>query len=167
MSSEKSRNDLLAARDRRQETLDRHLAAGWPSLLFLSLNIPGADKCRPGSGELFCWALERLADAFPEQTLLERACDPLGPLAILGVRRTAVEAKLGCVTLETSHPAARLLDLDVYDNHGRQIGRAALALPPRPCLVCRMTAVECMRTGRHGYRELGDTTDELLAPFRN
>lgn len=167
MSSEKLRNNILLARDRRQELLARHLAAGYPATVFLSLNIPGATKNRPGVAGLFSWALEEAAEAFPGLATLETSEDLLGPFAVQGIRQPAGDVKLRCMALETSHPAARLVDLDVFDNQGRQIDRAALSLPPRPCLACSLTAVECIRLGRHTCRELTDKTDELLAPYRD
>jgi holo-ACP synthase len=167
MSSEKLKSDIILTRDRRQGLLESQLASGHPTLLFLSLNIPGAVKNPPGAEQLFSWALGRLAAAFPGLTTMATGCDLLGPYALLGSHCAAVEVKRDCVALETSQAAARLVDADVFDDLGRQIDRAALSLPPRPCLVCELAAVECMRAGRHSYTELGKKIDELLAPFRN
>jgi holo-ACP synthase len=167
MSSEKLRNDIIRTRDRRQALLGRHLAVGYPATLFLSLNIPGAIKNPPGAAKLFSWALGRLAEALPGLAVLETSIDLLGPYAVLGINQSVDDVKRRCMALETSQPAARLVDLDVYDSHGRQIDRAALSLPPRPCLICDRTAVECIRLGRHFDSNLMEKTDELLAPFRD
>lgn len=167
MSSEKLKNDILLARDHRQEILGHQLASGFAALLFLSLNIPGPAKHPPGAGQLFDWALDRLAHACPGLSTLETGCDLLGPYAVAGSHCPAVELKRSCVALERSRPAARLVDADVFDAQGRQIDRAALSLPPRTCLVCELPAVECIRVGRHSYTELWERTDELLAPFRD
>jgi holo-ACP synthase len=167
MLSDKLKSEILRTRDHRQEQLDRHLAVGYPATLVLSLNIPGAIKNPPGSGMLFAWALDKLAEEQSGLAILETSHDLMGSYAIMGIQQAAVEVKHRCMTLETSQPAARLVDLDVYDSQGRQIDRATLSLPPRPCLVCDRSAVECIRLGRHTASDLTEKIDELLAPYRD
>ncbi len=164
MSSAESGSSILAAREARQELLDRHRGT-FPAFIFLSLNIPGEEKSPPGSTEIFAWALARLKAALPHLALLEKGNDRLGPFALLAVGQEATTLKRLCISLEESHPAARLIDLDVYDRSGIQIGRGSLGLPPRPCLVCHQPAVDCMRLGRHGYREVAARVEGLLAEF--
>lgn len=160
-----NRNNILAARDRRQELLDRHLSTGWPATIFLSLNIPGKNKNLPGVEILFGWALERLKATFPGLVTLSEEADLLGPFALMALPQEALSTKQQCVTMETSCPAARLIDLDVYDHHGVQISRQAIAFPPRPCLICDQPAVECMRLGRHSFEELVECAGELVMKF--
>jgi holo-ACP synthase len=167
MPSEKSGNSILAARDRRGEMLETHLAQVRQALLFLSLNIPGAEKKPLGSGRLISWAKTLICGAFPEAEELIAGDDALGPFAIYHVNQEAVSVKQRCIHLENGYPAARLIDLDVFDRDGRQIGRSALGITPRSCLVCPLPAVNCMRLGRHPAREVISKTDELLAPFRD
>jgi len=167
MSSDKLKSEILWTRDHRQELLDRHLAVGYPATLFLSLNVPGAIKNPPGARMLFTWALDKLTEEYFGLAILESSQDLLGSYAVVGVQRTAVEVKQRCIELETSQPAARLVDLDVYDSQGRQIDRAFLSLPPRPCLVCSRSAVECIRHGRHTASDLTEKINELLAPYRD
>ena len=147
--------------------LDRHVATGNPATLFVTLNIPGVVKDPPGAGKLFAWSLDKLAALHPGQEILEHGRDLLGCYAIIGIQEPAVDVKHGCITLETSLPAARLLDLDVYDDQGRQIDRARLSLPARTCLICNQPAVDCIRLQRHSVMELSDTIHELLAPYRD
>jgi holo-ACP synthase CitX len=137
----------------------------FPAFIFLSLNIPGECKTPTGTEEFFAWALERLDTSLPHLHLLERGSDRLGPFALLAAGQNAAQVKLLCISLEESSPAARLIDLDVYDRSGAQIGRGSLGLPPRPCLACHHPAVECMRLGRHGYPELAAHVEGLLAEF--
>jgi holo-ACP synthase len=157
-----SRRSLLAARDARQAQLDRHLGGG-RTLLALSLAVPGPGKTPPGAGALFGWAVAEVARVFPGATCLLETDDALGPLALWAVPATAAESKARCVAIETSRPAARLLDLDVYSPEGASVDRAALRLPPRPCLCCPEPARECIRAGRHGLDEVVARALALLA----
>lgn len=167
MPSEKSGSNILAARDRRSEILEKHLVQGRPALLFLSLNIPGEDKKPHGSERLFSWSKGLMSVEFPEAEKLFTGDDALGPFAIFSVNREAAAIKPLCIRLENGYPAARLIDLDVFDVNGRQIGRLALGMPPRACLICRQPAVDCIRLRRHPAMEVLAKTYELLAPFRD
>lgn len=167
MPSEKSGSSILSARDRRGELLETHLAQGHEALSFLSLNIPGVEKKPRGSGRLFTWSLSLLSGEFPEAGKLVTGDDALGPFALFSLNREAVAVKRLCIQLENGYPAARLIDLDVFDAAGLQVGRLALGISPRPCLICPLPAVDCIRLGRHPAMEVFAKIDELLAPFRD
>jgi holo-ACP synthase CitX len=156
----------LEARDRRQDRLAHTLSQGHPATIFLSLNIPGGEKAPPGSKALYHWMLGELTAAIAGVLVLETACDRLGPYALLAADGDALAVKRQCMALETRHPAARLVDLDVYAADGVPIGRAVLALPARACLVCTETAVDCMRAKRHAPGAVIAKAHELLAHFR-
>lgn len=153
----------LAARDARQALLDAHRPPPGAALVALSLNVPGPDREPPGALELFTWALARVAAAFPEVRPLHSGGDALGPFTLLEVAGEAVDVKRACLAIEGATPAARLLDLDVHGAGGVPVGRAALGLPPRPCLACPAPAVECIRLRRHALPELLDRVRGLLA----
>ena len=164
--SDKSVSSFLDARDARQDALAQTLSAGHSATLFLSLNIPGAEKSPPGSEAIFLWALGELCTRFPGLAVTVHTRDALGPYAIIGLDSKPVAVKMCCIELEASHPAARLIDLDVYSASGMQISRSALDLPRRACLLCDQPAVECMRGKRHSFNEVIAKAHELLAPFR-
>jgi len=165
MSSAKLKSELLAARDRRHAALLQALAQGWRATLFLSLAVPGADKTPAGALHLFSWARQEAEAACGGLTGLREGRDRLGPFAILGSIMEPPELKNICIGLEAVAPFARLIDADVYDPRGAAVDRAALGLPPRPCLVCTAPARECIRLGRHDGAELSRRVHELLAPF--
>jgi len=156
---------FLAARDARQALLDRHAAGGQAALVAVSLVVPGPEKDPPGATALFTWALGRLTGALVSHRLrpLHRGVDALGPFALLGVDLPPAGAKAACLALEASHPAGRLLDLDVLRPDGTVVGRADLGLPSRSCLVCDAPARECIRLGRHPAEEVADRVRALLA----
>jgi holo-ACP synthase len=165
MSSAKFASKLLAARDARQEALAQAWRPGQPATLFLSLNLPGAEKSPPGAAALFSWMRGELGRTFPGLAWLASARDALGPYALAGLASAPLAAKRICIGLEEKHPSARLIDLDVYAGSGKQIDRASLALPARRCLVCTRPAVDCIRAKRHPFDEVIGKAHELLAHF--
>jgi triphosphoribosyl-dephospho-CoA synthase len=166
MSSDKSARSFLAARDARQAALERALRQGWATTVCLSLNIPGAEKMPPGASALLRWALAAVQQEYPQRVILENGVDALGGYAILGLESTPLAVKSWCIGVETRIPAARLIDLDVYTPDGSQLGRQALALPARPCLLCQEDAVECMRLKRHQPSAVIRQAAAHLAPWR-
>jgi holo-ACP synthase CitX len=158
--------EILGARDGRQEALFRALEAGHPATVFISLNIPGREKTPPGAEAFFSWMSGRVARQFPSAVKLAASRDALGPYLILGLAGDPVSLKRECVELETAHPSARLIDLDVYTPAGEQVGRSLLGLPARRCLICDGRAVDCMRAQRHDLAEVVARAHELLLPFR-
>jgi holo-ACP synthase CitX len=154
---------LLAARDARQALLDRHRPPPGQSLLAVSLNVPGPDKEPPGALPLLAWALARACLALPGVRPLHSRGDAAGPFALLAVGAGPEVAKRACLAIEVALPAARLVDLDVYGPDGRQLDRAALGLPPRPCLLCAEAARDCIRAGRHAPGAVLERARALLA----
>jgi len=165
-SSVKLSISLLAARDNRQERLARLLAQGFQASVFLSLNIPGADKAPPGAGALFDWALGKVLEVAGGARWLERGEDLLGPFAVLAVDRDPLALKQACIHIEASQPWARLVDIDVYSAPGEQIGRSRLGFAARACLLCDQPAVDCMRRKSHSFDDVIARAHELLARFR-
>jgi triphosphoribosyl-dephospho-CoA synthase len=161
------RGDFLEARDGRQRELDLCLGQAGPeaaSILFLSTNVPGPDKQRPGISRLLREALAQAREALGLR-FLGTGRDLLGPFHIGYSRVPPMAAKRAAMAMEAALPAGRLLDLDVYRPDGSQVGRAGLALPPRPCLVCPEPARECILLRRHSRRELLARVDALLEPW--
>ena len=164
-SSDKSVRNILDARDSRQDALSRVLSEGRPASVFLSLNIPGAEQCPPGACAFFDAMLNAVSACFPTLVTHLRGHDALGPFAIASLELDPFEVKRQCISLETNHPSARLLDLDVYSADGIQIDRGRVGSPRRSCLVCNLPAVECMRLKRHSADEIIGKAHELLANF--
>ncbi len=131
----------------------------------MSLNIPGREKTPAGSPAFFLSIFNRLVQDFPGSSVLEKSLDALGPYAIIALKIDPREAKRRCIALETGHPAARLIDLDVYSAAGAQIDRASLGIAARSCLVCQSPAVDCIRLKRHSLEEVIAKTHELLSSF--
>ena len=130
------------------------------------MNIPGPEKTLPGVAALYRWMLEQLPAHLANPTIERHASDLLGPYLILGFDADPVAVKEICIRLETAHPSARLIDLDIYTPDGTQVDRGKLGHARRSCLVCDGFAVDCIRSGRHTLDETLCKVHELLAPFR-
>jgi holo-ACP synthase CitX len=155
---------VLAARDARQAILDR--AAGAGVLVVVSTNVPGARKDRPGASELVARMGARVAEAFAGAAIERMSADALGPWLVARVAGDAREVKRIAVAIEEGDAAGRIADLDVVDRDGRLVGRAAIGLGPRRCLLCDEPAVDCMRIGRHAPAALIERVDALLTDRR-
>jgi holo-ACP synthase len=157
-----SRRSLLAARDARQDAIERWVRPG-ETVVAVSLAIPGEDKTPAGADALFAWAVGELARALPGARCVHAAADALGPFGLWSTAGEPATVKARCVAVEAGAPSARLVDLDVYSPQGAPMDRASLQLPPRECLCCAAPARECIRVGRHGAAELADRVRALLA----
>lgn len=137
------------------------------TLVQLSLNLPANAKLPPGANGLFSWGLKQVLELLAQIESCSHGQDLLGPWALLGTSIDADTLKRQAVVLENSHPAAVLLDVDIYDRNGRKFTREFLGLPQRRCLICHESARDCQRMKRHAQTELNSRTNKLLASFRN
>ena len=166
MPYEKLRTELLATREHREQRrlqISKYLNQ---TLIQLSLNIPGPDKLPPGAEKLFGWGLRQVLELLPLVESYSHGADQLGPWALLGTGQNSRQMKRQTVALENATAAGRLLDIDVYQPDGQQLGRKELGLKARPCLICGAPAVDCIRLQRHPPAELKERIDELLKSFR-
>ncbi len=154
------RRRLLDARDERQAAIDQQLAAGH-SVIFVGTNIPGAEKSPCGVDGLMGAARLALARRLPVQPV-GQGRDALGPWALYITSLDPHRAKREAIALEDTLPGGRLLDLDVYTGDGRRVGRVALGVPPRLCLVCNRPAADCIRLRRHLAANLEAAVARLL-----
>jgi phosphoribosyl-dephospho-CoA transferase len=109
-------SDFLAARDGRQQEIDRILGQAKPddaaSFLVISANVPGCDKHRPGISRLLRGALDSLQQAIGLKVLFTRS-DLLGPFHVAFSNLPPIDAKRAALLIEAESPSARLLDVDV------------------------------------------------------
>ncbi|NLI95883.1 MAG: hypothetical protein GX436_04080 [Synergistaceae bacterium] len=162
----KSLWEVLEGREGRSRTQARLLKAGL-TVVQVSLNIPGFPKRL--RNDLFCvewtaWLVRQRCLSLgwgigAEIGLLNGA----GYALLIGVLPgpDPIRLKQECLALEEALSWGRALDLDVRVQSGN-IGREALGLPPRTCLLCGEEAKACNREGRHDRRALREIVEELI-----
>ncbi len=147
-------DQLLESRDRRAAH-QKDLLGRYPgkSLLCMTVQLPGAEKRNALSLRIAAAGVAAIREAFgPSYEELQDL--ETGYEAFFLVPMPPQEAKRRCCTLEEIHPLGRLMDIDVLGPDGIPIERAALGLPPRPCLLCGRPARVCMRAKNHSQAEL-------------
>ena len=161
---EQFRIKLLEVREQREKHLQDAFGHNLPSVIMLTLNIPGTEKTPDGAETLFHWGKQQL-----EKTLSTVICfeyrDNAGWFAVLSCSEPPESVKRGTIEIETSIPAARLLDIDVYNQEHRQLSRTMLGLLQRRCLICHRAAVECIRNKNHASTEIQNAVMRILAQF--
>ncbi|MES9944534.1 MAG: citrate lyase holo-[acyl-carrier protein] synthase [Candidatus Thiodiazotropha sp.] len=168
MSYAKLQSEILLARDIREQVLSAYLKTIGNTLVFISTAVPGRDKAPIGISSLFHWTLSEVEKRFSSvvwQTDL--AHDVLGPYILFSTQHDPDETKRFCIEIEETHPAARLMDLDVYSGPTQRLGRENISFPPRRCLLCDDVATHCIRTRRHDSEKLYAHTTRLLNNFRD
>ncbi len=175
---------ILGAREERGRHTRRFIMRLRRPTIVLSVNVPGPDKNEPWvagvlrRGRRAVGAeLEACGWIVQEAEAYDSAAGPEWRAAIAGtedIERGAnrcaevrsipsgIELKRMAVRIEETHPIGRLLDIDVFDRDRTPIGRSALGLPPRRCLVCGNAAHECARSRRHAPSELRARIAALL-----
>jgi holo-ACP synthase CitX len=160
----------LAARDARHERLldacRKAVIAGSGAVVTIGVNVPGADKNRPGLGRLIDSAAAALHGAGFEPATVCEGADLLGPYRVLLIARPPHQVKSRAVLIEETLPGGRVLDLDVLAPDGTPVDRKAVGREPRPCYVCDEPARECILLGRHSAAELIAAVDAQIALAR-
>jgi len=155
--------DLLAAKEQRQQRQQRLLAEYHLSLVSITINMPGSVKDTALTRKLCDFAVARVKESVPvcaEQIVYL----PTGPEALLVTAVLATQVKDICSTIEMQQPFARLLDLDVFSEQGKQLS-AQSTRGLRKCYVCDNPAAYCMREAKHSQIEIQQAVQGLFHQF--
>ena len=149
-----SLDELLEAREQRQQHREELLKQYGKTVVCLMVNQPGAQKVTDASvlvfraGQRQMQRLEAIC-LYKEERLL-----PTGWEGFWVFDEVALALKRQVIGWEEQHPLGRLWDIDVYDPVLGPLSRAELQLPPRQCLLCSAPGAECARSRRHTLFEL-------------
>ncbi|MDR2175376.1 MAG: citrate lyase holo-[acyl-carrier protein] synthase [Synergistaceae bacterium] len=165
--------------DAREERWHRRLALSeLGTVLTLTLNIPGPDKCLPRWLTFFAAVREDIlqmlknADFIVDSALSEfSGIGPAGPEDHFLFRPSSLcdaqTLKRLTAAFEENYPGGRLADLDVMAPGGEVVDRKSLGLSPRGCLCCPRPAKECAARARHSLDEVLKAAQNLLNEVQN
>ena len=121
-----------------------------------TVNVAGAVKDSLLIRRCFSILVSRLQTFFSESDVLYREVRflPTGPECFFAVRGDAKEIKRCCIEAESSSPAGRLFDADVFAEDGSAISRTALQFSERGCIVCGAPGRNCSRSMAHPLSEV-------------
>jgi holo-ACP synthase/triphosphoribosyl-dephospho-CoA synthase len=162
--------EVLNARERRAQIQAELRSLYNAPVISITVNMPGNVKYNEDTISLIYAAMEkiRICINIARLCLLEERIyhSITGPTALMAVQGDAHTIKAFAISLETEKPYSRLLDIDVFDDNGRQINRATWGLQARKCLVCSEVAVDCMRAKIHSPEEVLRSVRKLMIHHR-
>lgn len=148
--------EILEARERRAQRQKQLLEAFHRPLLCFTMNIPGPEKTGPLIEKGFQLGL-RLLDAALDPLHRELRCTAGGWEAFFVTDMAPQELKRLASEIEDRTAGGRVFDMDVLTSEGK-LGRGALGLPERGCLLCDKPAALCGRSRAHSVPELREET---------
>ena len=136
------------------------------SLLCLRVNCPGGQKNTEETRWISALLDQRVREELGESILYREAeTTAEGPVVLYCLGVEATEVKLASIEIEETHPLGRLVDLDVYDQHGRALHRRDFGSNARKCFLCSRDAKICAREENHSQKELLDYMREKLRRY--
>ncbi|PID88178.1 MAG: hypothetical protein CSB06_01690 [Bacteroidia bacterium] len=163
-------NSVLEAREERA-SLRKTFAAKKILSLSLSLNIPGYPKSNPLLQQFFFDVKKELETFLKAHGVLQKEDlsryrkDAAGDFFITGIDTPNLSAqKLKELTeiFETTHPQARLIDVDIFSSEGIPVSSGKAKL----CYFCNEhPAVFCMRKKLHDYKDIRQKIKQNVSKY--
>jgi holo-ACP synthase CitX len=160
-------DELLDAREKRSDLIDKLLKQYNTPLLVMRVNYPGLKKTNDitiniikDMSLLICTILR---DKVRGRLLTQGA---EGPIFYVAVDEDVLALKTITINFEENPSLGRCLDLDVYDSSGNSISRQELGYPRRKCYLCEEIAHHCVRARRHSEHEVIAYIEEKYWEYR-
>ena len=160
--------ELLQSRDDRAAFQTILLNGYHRPLVSFTVNMPGKVKRDARSRTVFEAGVHAIREALAGQIVYYKLLDKnTGPEGYFAVDMDALDLKEKMVSIEETHPLGRLMDIDVIAADGTPVGREALGLPPRRCLLCDKEVRLCMRARTHTPEELLDRIRQMVNDYEH
>ena len=147
--------DILIEREKRIDYQEKLLKKYKMPILVIRVNYPGLSKDNPLSQAIIkvmeqevCEVLSCFIHYKKNTTTAE------GPLVTMCINKKARDIKAVTLNVEHNHILGRCMDLDVYDDTGRNISREEFGLAMRKCYICDDIAHKCVRSKKHSKEEV-------------
>ncbi len=161
--------EVLANKEARVQRQREMMQAHPGGIISITVNMPGPVKDSARSRLVLRAAEKAITTASDRDgwsiTFHQTLLLPTGPEALISANQNPVSLKKTMIAIEETHPLGRLFDLDVLDEDGSPIPRAAFSAAERSCLVCGKTAKECVRSRAHSREELDEAVAALLDDY--
>jgi len=144
--------------ERESLSLYRSKKMNHPSLLQVSVNMPGQDKNADPAPYLFRQCIQCL-EARGRRVFgfigdFEIRSGALGKVGLVSSKLNGLELKNTLLEFEQQERLASYWDLDVFDYDGRSLSRRSLGVPERKCWICSEPAKACSAEMRHSTSTL-------------
>lgn len=155
---EQSLQDILKAREIRQQRQRYLLNNFGNTLVSFKLNIPGPVKYNPLIKSIFHEGVKEFKKAIKNNQVKiiveEVSYTNSGPEYFGIILKDAKDLKAITVEVEDKHPLGRIYDFDVWEGIDHQLSREEMGMSPRKCLLCPEDAFYCSRSRNHSLEEL-------------
>ncbi|SDJ97288.1 citrate lyase holo-[acyl-carrier protein] synthase [Natronincola ferrireducens] len=132
------------------------------------INYPGNNKNTLEVEKSFNVLQGLLISTFKKNTIYTKVLSGEdGESILMVVDLSPLEAKKIGVALEIQHPLGRIFDIDVYGEDGRSIGREAIGMEGRRCILCNGDARICMRAKAHSLQEVLDCIHKKIRKYND
>lgn len=166
MDSKITIQSLLDERSRLQD-IRANIASGC-TLIQLGVNIPGINKNIYPSKALWKEGRKLLINLLNENNIsYMKIIDNdtlLGNITWLVVKENSFYIKEICIKLEKQTSISSFLDIDVFAECGKNVGRSALDESPRVCFICNKPAKICAFFKNHS---IDDLLSKIIIDFQD
>ncbi len=153
----KNINEILIAREQKYQDIHAFVKK-YPTVLVLSINYPGPDKCNQYSKYVYDQAFQIIKQVFQINKEMNKE-SYAGYYGIFGLDEKSVQVKEKTIDIEDLWELGRLIDLDVYDKQDI-LKRKEFQHETRKCFICNQDAKICGRNRTH-------SVDELISYFHH
>jgi holo-ACP synthase len=158
--------DILDARENRAHFQEELINKNNLPLLVIRANYPGTDKNNETTKyiveTIFNTVLLRVSPANTEKIVSFE-----GTIYLLSVDSSPIKLKKIAVDIETNHPLGRLVDIDILDLNNHTLSRTNLGDSPRECFICSDLAHNCVRSKKHGLKEILEYIDYKIITYKS
>lgn len=147
--------DILEAREKRIEFLERITEKYGKTTVTLRVNYPGIEKDNSITRKI-CEIVDNVINTFFKDKIEYKlkTTSAEGPICIYAIDESPLGVKDMTMEIEDKHTLGRCVDIDVYDENGKSLSRLAFGAGPRKCFICDQVAHECVRNRNHTSEEI-------------
>ncbi len=158
--------DILLAREERIEFQENLMRKYKMPILVIRVNYPGINKDNEFSQGIMGIIEGRISEMFSSFIQYKKTTTTAeGPLVTMCINKKVRDIKAITLDIEDKHLLGRCVDIDVYDENGRDISREEFGLSMRKCYICDDIAHVCVRSKKHSSHEVEEFIKRKFAEY--